>query len=291
MEPWQPQPPRLWATTPGSSRYAPHHAALQAGHLHAGTPGAVAQHTHRPIATSSEPQQLVLQLEFLLFCMNVYLRPALPQLVQPGATGSLLHTGGVCPLKLYARVALLCQVQCASLSKGKQRLQASRPRHTPWTVSRCFQLQMRTCVSFSVLLAALQYNFLNEKLPQYDDLPRRLMRSAVIGFSASAISDTCSNSVRVVKTSKQTATTPMTYPEVVRVSNSVPAAQMHRLPGHADMQHFVHRRLGKAVCVVSSGFIVIQSFLFVGHRSMLFTALRSNLAEMLKCNSKTSCQG
>lgn len=65
----------------------------------------------------------------------------------------------------------------------------------------------------------LQYNFLNEHLPQYDDLPRRLMRSAVIGFSASAISDTCSNSVRVVKTSKQTAKTPMTYPEVVRVSS------------------------------------------------------------------------
>ncbi|KAL3144290.1 hypothetical protein ABBQ32_004054 [Trebouxia sp. C0010 RCD-2024] len=60
------------------------------------------------------------------------------------------------------------------------------------------------------------YNFLNEHLPQYDDLPRRLMRSAVIGFSASAISDTCSNSVRVVKTTKQTSTTPVTYPEVVR---------------------------------------------------------------------------
>lgn len=60
------------------------------------------------------------------------------------------------------------------------------------------------------------YNFLNENLPQYDDLPRRLMRSAVIGFSASAISDTCSNSVRVVKTSKQTATTSITYPEVIR---------------------------------------------------------------------------
>ncbi|DBA90454.1 hypothetical protein WJX77_004164 [Trebouxia sp. C0004] len=60
------------------------------------------------------------------------------------------------------------------------------------------------------------YNFLNEQLPQYDDLPRRLMRSAVIGFSASALSDTCSNSVRVVKTSKQTATTAITYPEVVK---------------------------------------------------------------------------
>lgn len=67
------------------------------------------------------------------------------------------------------------------------------------------------------LHCVLQYNTLNEYLPQYDDLPRRLMRSAVIGFSASAISDTCSNSVRVVKTTKQTSTVPMTYPEVVRV--------------------------------------------------------------------------
>ena len=65
-------------------------------------------------------------------------------------------------------------------------------------------------------VAVLQYNFLNEYLPQYDDLPKRLLRSAVIGFSASAISDTCSNSIRVVKTSKQTATTPITYPEVVK---------------------------------------------------------------------------
>lgn len=69
----------------------------------------------------------------------------------------------------------------------------------------------------SQLECVLQYNTLNEYLPQYDDLPRRLMRSAVIGFSASAISDTCSNSVRVVKTTKQTSTVAMTYPEVVRV--------------------------------------------------------------------------
>ena len=65
----------------------------------------------------------------------------------------------------------------------------------------------------------LQYNFLNETLPQYDELPKRLLRSAVIGFSASAVSDTCSNSIRVVKTSKQASTVKVTYPEVVRVSS------------------------------------------------------------------------
>lgn len=31
------------------------------------------------------------------------------------------------------------------------------------------------------------------------------------------MSDTCSNSIRVIKTTRQTATVPMTYPQVVRV--------------------------------------------------------------------------
>jgi hypothetical protein len=60
------------------------------------------------------------------------------------------------------------------------------------------------------------YNYLNGRLPQYDDLPKKLARSAFIGFCASAISDTVSNSIRVVKTTKQTATVAMTYPQVVR---------------------------------------------------------------------------
>jgi len=61
------------------------------------------------------------------------------------------------------------------------------------------------------------YNYLNHALPQYDELPKKLARSAVIGFCASAISDTVSNSIRVVKTTKQTATTPMTYPQVLKM--------------------------------------------------------------------------
>ena len=60
------------------------------------------------------------------------------------------------------------------------------------------------------------YNYLNHKLPQYEELHKKLLRSAYIGFCASAISDTVSNSIRVVKTTKQTATTPMTYPQVLR---------------------------------------------------------------------------
>lgn len=60
------------------------------------------------------------------------------------------------------------------------------------------------------------YNILNERLPQYDELYKKLMRAAVIGFCASAISDTVSNSIRVVKTTRQTSTVTMSYPQVVR---------------------------------------------------------------------------
>ncbi|CAM9223623.1 unnamed protein product, partial [Ectocarpus fasciculatus] len=60
------------------------------------------------------------------------------------------------------------------------------------------------------------YNFLNEKLPKYDDLFMKLGRAAGIGFVSSAISDTCSNSIRVVKVYKQASKVAISYPEVVR---------------------------------------------------------------------------
>lgn len=43
------------------------------------------------------------------------------------------------------------------------------------------------------------------------ELPKYLARNALIGFCSSAISDTCSNSIRVVKTTKQTSTVPISY--------------------------------------------------------------------------------
>jgi hypothetical protein len=52
------------------------------------------------------------------------------------------------------------------------------------------------------------YNTMNKYLPIYkDDLPKTLIRSAFIGFCASMISDTCSNSLRVIKTTRQTIPT------------------------------------------------------------------------------------
>eukprot|EP01023_Acetabularia_acetabulum_P015668 TRINITY_DN1765_c0_g1_i2.p1 TRINITY_DN1765_c0_g1~~TRINITY_DN1765_c0_g1_i2.p1 ORF type:complete len:332 (-),score=57.50 TRINITY_DN1765_c0_g1_i2:260-1255(-) len=60
------------------------------------------------------------------------------------------------------------------------------------------------------------YNYLNAVLPQYDDLPKRLGRSAIIGFCASAVSDTCSNSIRVLKTTRQTSDVPIGYLQAAR---------------------------------------------------------------------------
>merc|ERR1740138_417300 len=59
------------------------------------------------------------------------------------------------------------------------------------------------------------YNYLQENLPKVDKkkdgLVKYLARNAVIGFCSSAISDTVSNSVRVIKTTTQTSTVPITY--------------------------------------------------------------------------------
>uniref|UniRef100_A0A7S3VMZ8 Mitochondrial carrier protein n=1 Tax=Dunaliella tertiolecta TaxID=3047 RepID=A0A7S3VMZ8_DUNTE len=60
------------------------------------------------------------------------------------------------------------------------------------------------------------YNTLNDMLPAYDELSKRLLRSAFIGFCSSFVSDCCSNSIRVIKTSKQASTVPITYTEVVK---------------------------------------------------------------------------
>ena len=60
------------------------------------------------------------------------------------------------------------------------------------------------------------YNYLSANLPRYDDTVRKLARSALIGFCASAISDTCSNSIRVIKVYKQANTEQISYPDALR---------------------------------------------------------------------------
>ena len=60
------------------------------------------------------------------------------------------------------------------------------------------------------------YNYLNEVLPKGDTQLSKLGRSAFMGFVSSAVSDTCSNSIRVVKVYKQSNTEKISYPEAVR---------------------------------------------------------------------------
>merc|ERR1719246_43630 len=60
------------------------------------------------------------------------------------------------------------------------------------------------------------YNFLSEKIPKREGTFEELGRRALIGFCASAVSDTCSNSIRVVKVYKQSSEVPISYPHAIR---------------------------------------------------------------------------
>jgi len=62
------------------------------------------------------------------------------------------------------------------------------------------------------------FNYLQEKIPVPPDgeKAKKLGRNAAIGFVASVVSDTTSNSLRVIKTTRQTFPHVVSYPEVVR---------------------------------------------------------------------------
>ena len=70
----------------------------------------------------------------------------------------------------------------------------------------------------------LTYNYLNEQLPSVsseNDLLLYLLRSAFLGLCASCVSDVVSNSLRVLKTTKQTAQLSedgqdLSYPEIAK---------------------------------------------------------------------------
>jgi Mitochondrial carrier protein len=71
----------------------------------------------------------------------------------------------------------------------------------------------------------LTYNAIDAQLPlaPSDNVVLQLSRSAILGFSASCVSDCCSNSLRVIKTTKQTAqliqsdAKELSYPQVVKM--------------------------------------------------------------------------
>merc|ERR1712060_679986 len=56
-------------------------------------------------------------------------------------------------------------------------------------------------------------NQLRESLPEFDFTYGKYVRNACIGFASAAVSDTCSNSLRVLKTTRQTALEPVGYLE------------------------------------------------------------------------------
>lgn len=55
------------------------------------------------------------------------------------------------------------------------------------------------------------YNFLDKTIPRPKDTMERLIRSALIGFCSTAVSDTASNSIRVLKTFRQTSGENLSY--------------------------------------------------------------------------------
>ena len=61
----------------------------------------------------------------------------------------------------------------------------------------------------------LTYNYLDNYLKKSDDKVNNLLRNAFIGFTASIVSDSLSNSLRVVKTTKQSYSTPVNYKTVI----------------------------------------------------------------------------
>ncbi|CAM9966611.1 unnamed protein product, partial [Ectocarpus sp. 8 AP-2014] len=60
------------------------------------------------------------------------------------------------------------------------------------------------------------YNYLQERIPKQDSGIKKLARNGIIGFCSSVVSDTCSNSIRVVKVYKQSHTEGVTYVQAVR---------------------------------------------------------------------------
>lgn len=60
------------------------------------------------------------------------------------------------------------------------------------------------------------YNFLSATIPKQDDQLSELGRRAILGFCSSAISDTCSNSIRVCKVYKQSYPEQISYTQVVQ---------------------------------------------------------------------------
>lgn len=63
------------------------------------------------------------------------------------------------------------------------------------------------------------FNYLQEKIPKPapDETFKKFGRNGIIGFTSSVVSDCCSNSLRVIKTTKQTSKEVISYPVAIRM--------------------------------------------------------------------------
>ena len=61
------------------------------------------------------------------------------------------------------------------------------------------------------------YNYLNFQIPEYDSVFQNLLRNGFIGFSSSVVSDCTSNSLRVIKTTRQTYHKPISYLDITKI--------------------------------------------------------------------------
>jgi len=61
------------------------------------------------------------------------------------------------------------------------------------------------------------FNLLQSLIPTYTETHKKLARNAAIGFTASVVSDTISNSLRVIKTVRQTYHEPISYSKTVQL--------------------------------------------------------------------------
>lgn len=60
------------------------------------------------------------------------------------------------------------------------------------------------------------YNYLQQSIPIPEESKQKLVRNAGIGFASAAMSDVCSNSIRVIKTVRQTSGTDGGYSSIVQ---------------------------------------------------------------------------
>merc|ERR1712032_300281 len=59
-------------------------------------------------------------------------------------------------------------------------------------------------------------NQLRESMPQFNFFAGKYLRNAFIGFISAGVSDCCSNSLRVLKTTRQTALVPISYKDAAK---------------------------------------------------------------------------